>query len=129
MVKTSSIPDILVITLKSTALWIIIVRESSFFWKWYPKIFVFFFIWKDMISSSDTYCLFDCSKFFYLSILLNAHTAWPPVSPPPQSFSDVNSDKQKYWSEPTTVWAFILSEKSAESDLLAKAEKFIVVVW
>lgn len=65
-----------------------------------------FFIWKDVAASADTHCLFDCCKFFYLSILLDTHAAWPPVSPPPQSFADVNSGKQKYWSEITVFRLF-----------------------
>lgn len=106
-VKTSSISEILEITLfKSAAFWIIIIREASVFWKQRLKILLFFFIWKDVAASSDTHCLFDCCKFFYLSILLDAHAAWPPVSLLPQSFSNVNSDKQKYWSELTVVWVF-----------------------
>lgn len=59
-----------------------------------------------MAASSDTHCLFDCCRFVYLSILLDAHASWPPASPPPQPFSDINSDKQKYWSELTVVRVF-----------------------
>lgn len=91
---------------KSTAFWFI--QETNISCKWHLKILLFLPIWKDVAASSDTHCLFDCCKFFYLSIPLDAHTPWPPVSPPPQSVSNVNSDKQKYWSELTAVLSFSL---------------------